>query len=37
MTPDGGFREIAEPARRAVAEPRVRGELPGMPTPADCA
>ncbi|HEU5421353.1 MAG TPA: cytochrome b N-terminal domain-containing protein [Streptosporangiaceae bacterium] len=29
MTPDGAFREITEPVRRAVAEPRARGELQG--------
>jgi ubiquinol-cytochrome c reductase cytochrome b subunit len=29
MTPEGGFREITEPARRAVPEPLARGELQG--------
>jgi ubiquinol-cytochrome c reductase cytochrome b subunit len=27
MTPEGGFREVTEPVRPAVAEPRARGEL----------
>lgn len=29
MTPDGAFREVTEPVRHAVAEPRARGELQG--------